>query len=41
MLRRLADDLWVAEQPQTNFGLSIGTRTTIIGLENSNRLVIL
>ncbi len=41
MLRRLADDLWVAEQPQTYFGLSIGTRMTVIRLENSNRLVIL
>ncbi|MBD2718730.1 DUF4336 domain-containing protein [Synechococcus sp. FACHB-909] len=41
MLRRLADDLWVAEQPQRYFGLSIGTRMTVIRLENSNRLVIL
>ncbi|MCP9838093.1 DUF4336 domain-containing protein [Cyanobium sp. N.Huapi 1H5] len=41
MLRRLADDLWVAEQPQTYVGLSIGTRMTVIRLVNSNRLVIL
>ncbi|MCP9785975.1 DUF4336 domain-containing protein [Cyanobium sp. N5-Cardenillas] len=41
MLHRLADDLWVAEQPQTYFGLSIGTRMTVIRLANSNRLVIL
>ncbi|WP_216919016.1 DUF4336 domain-containing protein [Synechococcus sp. CCAP 1479/9] len=41
MLRRLADDLWVAEQPQRYFGLSIGTRMSVIRLENSNRLVIL
>ena len=41
MLRRLADHLWVAEQPQTYFGLSIGTRMTVIRLENSTRLVIL
>ncbi len=41
MLRRLADDLWVAEQPQRYFGLSIGTRMTVIRLENSNRMVIL
>jgi len=41
MLRRLADDLWLAEQPQTYVGLSIGTRMTVIRLENSNRLVIL
>jgi hypothetical protein len=41
MLRRLAEDLWVAEAPQTYFGLSIGTRMTVIRLENSHRLVIL
>ncbi|MEA5412032.1 DUF4336 domain-containing protein [Synechococcus sp. BA-120 BA3] len=41
MLRRLADDLWVAEQPQKYFGLSIGTRMTVIRLEHSHRLVIL
>jgi hypothetical protein len=41
MLHRLADDLWVAEQPQTYFGLSIGTRMGVIRLEPGNRLVIL
>lgn len=41
MLRRLAEGLWVAEQPQRYYGLSIGTRMTVIRLENSNRLVIL
>ncbi len=41
MLHRLADDLWVAEQPQTYFGLSIGTRMTVIRQRSTNRLVIL
>ncbi|MEA5390933.1 DUF4336 domain-containing protein [Cyanobium gracile UHCC 0139] len=41
MLRRLAEDLWVAEAPQTYFGLSIGTRMSVFRLENSHRLVIL
>ncbi|MCP9833426.1 DUF4336 domain-containing protein [Cyanobium sp. Aljojuca 7A6] len=39
-LRCLADDLWVAEQPQTYFGLSIGTRMTVIRQRHSNRLVV-
>jgi hypothetical protein len=39
--RCLADDLWVAEQPQTDVGLSIGTRMTVIRQRNTNRLVIL
>lgn len=41
MLHCLADDLWVAEQPQTYFGLSIGTRMSVIRQRNTNRLVIL
>ncbi len=41
MLRRLADDLWVAEQPQTYVGLSIGTRMSVIRLESSKRLVVI
>jgi hypothetical protein len=41
MLRCLAEDLWVAEQPQTYFGLSIGTRMTVIRQRNTDRLVIL
>lgn len=41
MLHRLADDLWVAEQPQTYFGLSIGTRMTVIRQRTTDRLVIL
>ena len=31
-LRRLADDLWVAERPQAFFGLPVGTRMTVIRL---------
>lgn len=40
MLHCLADDLWVAEQPQTYFGLSIGTRMTIIRQRSTNKLVV-
>ena len=39
MLRRLADDLWVAEQPQTYFDLNIGTRMTAIRQRQSNKLM--
>ena len=41
MLHCLDDDLWVAEQPQTYFGLRIGTRMTVIRQRNTNKLVIL
>ncbi len=40
MLRCLADDLWVAEQPQTYFGLSIGTRMTVIRQRSTNKLLV-
>lgn len=39
MLRAIDTDLWVAEQPLRYFGLSVGTRMTIIRLED--RLVII
>lgn len=40
-LHCLADDLWVAERPQTYFGLSIGTRMTVIRQRNTNKLLLL
>lgn len=40
MLRAIGRDLWVAEQPLRYFGLSIGTRMTIIRLA-SNELVVI
>lgn len=36
MLRFVADDLWVAEQPQRFFGLEIGTRMTVVRLPSSD-----
>jgi hypothetical protein len=41
MLRRLAEDLWVAEAPQTYLGLSVGTRMTVIRQASGDRLVVL
>ncbi|MBD3884541.1 DUF4336 domain-containing protein [Phormidium tenue FACHB-886] len=40
MLRAIDTDLWVAEQPLKYFGLEVGTRMTVIRL-NQNRLVII
>ncbi|MBW4460843.1 MAG: DUF4336 domain-containing protein [Nodosilinea sp. WJT8-NPBG4] len=40
MLRAIDRDLWVAEQPLRYFGLSIGTRMTVIRLA-SNELVVI
>ncbi|MBD2465710.1 DUF4336 domain-containing protein [Oscillatoria sp. FACHB-1407] len=40
MLRAIAPDLWVAEQPLKYFGLEVGTRMTVIRL-NQDRLVII
>lgn len=36
MLRPVAADLWVAEQPQRFFGLELGTRMTVVRLPSSD-----
>lgn len=38
-LRRLAEDLWVAERPQSFFGLPVGTRMTVIRLSGGRLLL--
>lgn len=38
-LRQLAENLWVAERPQSFYGLPVGTRMTVIRLE-SGRLLL-
>ena len=40
MLRKIANNLWVAEQPLRYFGLSVGTRMTVIRLANRELVVI-
>ncbi|MEM9219850.1 MAG: DUF4336 domain-containing protein [Cyanobacteria bacterium P01_F01_bin.150] len=40
MLREIDRDIWVAEQPLRYFGLNVGTRMTVIRLENHELLVI-
>ncbi|PSN18604.1 hypothetical protein C7271_11635 [filamentous cyanobacterium CCP5] len=40
MLREIAEDIWVAEQPFRYFGLSVGTRMTVIRLANQELAVI-
>lgn len=40
MLKAIAPDLWVAEQPLKYFGLEVGTRMTIIRLEHERLIVI-
>jgi hypothetical protein len=40
MLREIDRDLWVAEQPLRYFGLSVGTRMTVMRL-NSGELVVI
>ncbi|NBD17639.1 MAG: DUF4336 domain-containing protein [Cyanobacteria bacterium] len=40
MLREIDQDIWVAEQPLQYFGLSVGTRMTVIRLENRELVVI-
>lgn len=40
MLREIDRDIWVAEQPLRYFGLSIGTRMTIVRLANRELVVI-
>lgn len=41
MLRFVATNLWVAEQAQSYFGLSIGTRMTVIRLQDTGNLLVL
>jgi hypothetical protein len=38
-LRQLADDLWVAERPQTFYGLPVGTRMTVMRLPGGRLLL--
>lgn len=38
-LQQLADDLWVVERPQTFYGLSVGTRMTVIRLADRRLLL--
>ena len=38
-LRRLADDIWVADRPQTFYGLPVGTRMTVIRLSGERLLL--
>ena len=38
-LRRLADDLWVAERPQSFYGLPVGTRMNVIRLSGGRLLL--
>ncbi len=40
MLKKIDKNLWVAEQPLKYFGLSVGTRMTIIRLKNGELVVI-
>jgi hypothetical protein len=38
-LRKLADDLWVAERPQSFYGLPVGTRMSVIRLAGGRLLL--
>src|SRR5512143_2429623 len=38
-LRKLAEDIWVAERPQTFYGLAVGTRMTVIRLPGDRLLL--
>ncbi|MGC1306887.1 MAG: DUF4336 domain-containing protein [Phormidesmis sp.] len=40
MLREIDRDLWVTEQPLRYFGLSVGTRMTVVRLANGELVVI-
>ncbi len=40
MLRAIDQDLWVAEQPLKYFGLEVGTRMTIVRLQDGRLIVI-
>ena len=39
LLRQLAEHLWVAERPQTFYGLPVGTRMTVIRLAGERLLL--
>ncbi|HEX5067892.1 MAG TPA: DUF4336 domain-containing protein, partial [Myxococcota bacterium] len=38
-LRQLAPDLWVADRPQSFYGLVVGTRMTVIRLDDGSLLL--
>jgi hypothetical protein len=38
-LRPLAEDIWVAERPQTFYGLAVGTRMTVVRLSGGRLLL--
>ncbi len=38
-LRKLADNIWVAERPQSFYGLEVGTRMTVIRLADASLLL--
>jgi hypothetical protein len=38
-LRKLAEDLWVAERPQSFYGLPVGTRMTVVRLSGGRLLL--
>ncbi len=40
MLRKIEQDIWVAEQPLRYFGLSVGTRMTVFRLKSAELVVI-
>ncbi|NJL46235.1 MAG: DUF4336 domain-containing protein [Leptolyngbyaceae cyanobacterium SM2_5_2] len=40
MLREIDEEIWVAEQPLRYLGLSVGTRMTVVRLENCELAVI-
>lgn len=40
MLREIDHNIWVKEQPLKYFGLSVGTRMTVISLTNGELIVI-
>ena len=39
MLRRLGNDIWVAERPQRFYGLEVGTRMTVLRLADGSLLL--
>lgn len=41
MLRKIATDLWVAEQPLRYFGLPVGTRMTVVRSPQDNDLAVI
>lgn len=39
MLRKLADNIWIAERPQSFYGLEVGTRMTVMRLADASLLL--